>query len=367
MPGIGPKTAERLASLGIRTLGELAALDDVTAAEVLGSHGAGIVARARGVDIRAVHENDPVKSVSNERTFASDVRTPDEVDGALAALSAKVGQRVRSKGLSGRTITVKMRFSDFTTKTVRRTLEVASDDESVFGAVARELVRQGWSPGVGLRLLGVGLSGFDEKAVQLGFLDECGSVQTRAVDGSASGSRGAGDLRPSGRTPREELVRRARRGFARSRSRGRSVRARTEVTDASTRRDPASRRRRAARLRYLGRQGSGRTALTPPCRARRAAPRRARCLGRRRPPSPRRRALSRAALAASAASQLSSSGAPAPPSAGPMGPFGDAAAQPDPVAVSGAHDIGPHRVRDDGPGPARSCSAACRRRGRRDA
>ena len=207
MPGIGPKTAERLASLGIRTLGELAALDDVTAAEVLGSHGAGIVARARGVDIRAVHENDPVKSVSNERTFASDVRTPDEVDGALAALSANVGQRVRSKGLSGRTITVKMRFSDFTTKTVRRTLEVASDDESVFGAVARELVRQGWSPGVGLRLLGVGLSGFDEKAVQLGFLDECGSVQTRAVDGSASGSRGAGDLRPSGRTPREELVR----------------------------------------------------------------------------------------------------------------------------------------------------------------
>ena len=46
-----------------------------------------------------VHDNDPVKSVSNERTFATDVRSPDEVEGALAALAAKVGQRLRRKGL----------------------------------------------------------------------------------------------------------------------------------------------------------------------------------------------------------------------------------------------------------------------------
>ena len=74
--------------------------------------------------------------------------------------------------MSGRTINVKLRFSDFTTKTVRRTLTTPTDDDAVFGAVARELVRQAWSPGIGLRLLGVGVSGFDDKTVQLDLLGE---------------------------------------------------------------------------------------------------------------------------------------------------------------------------------------------------
>jgi len=170
MSGIGPKTAERLTSLGVRTLGDLAALDDATAREVLGSHGPGLVSRARGEDDRSVHDNDPVKSVSNERTFAEDVRTPDQVDGALATLSAKVGLRMRRRGLAGRTVTVKLRFADFTTRTVRKTLPTPTADEAVFGPVARGLVREAWSPGVGVRLLGVGLSGFDEKAEQLDLL-----------------------------------------------------------------------------------------------------------------------------------------------------------------------------------------------------
>jgi DNA polymerase-4 len=172
MPGVGPRTADRLESLGIRTLGQLAELDDITAVEVLGSHGVGLVARARGLDARHVHENDSVKSVSNERTFATDVRSPSDVDGALAALAAKVGQRLRRKGLAGRTVTVKLRFSDFTTKTVRRTLGVATDDEAVFGPVARQLLASAWSPGIGLRLLGIGISGFDERSAQLDLFGE---------------------------------------------------------------------------------------------------------------------------------------------------------------------------------------------------
>jgi DNA polymerase IV len=192
MPGIGPKTAERLETLGIRTLVQVAAMDAVTANEVLGNHGMGLVARAQGRDVRDVHENEPVKSVSNERTFATDVRSPQDVDGALAALATKVGQRLRKKGLSGRTVSIKLRFSDFTTKTVRRTLPVATDDDAAIGAVARELLRQSWSPGIGLRLLGVGVSGFDDKTVQLDLLD---------------GSVGGDAMGPDGKTQREELVR----------------------------------------------------------------------------------------------------------------------------------------------------------------
>lgn len=178
MPGIGPKTAERLQVLGIRTLGDVAALDDITAVEVLGAHGIGLVRRAQGRDSRTVHENQPVKSVSNERTFATDVRTPAEVDTALTALAAKVGSRLRRKGVAGRTVTVKLRFSDFTTRTVRRTLGRPTDDESEFEPVARELLRQAWTPGVGLRLLGIGVSGFEEKAIQL----DLGVDQVAAAD-----------------------------------------------------------------------------------------------------------------------------------------------------------------------------------------
>lgn len=192
MPGVGPKTADRLATLGVRTLGQLAAVDELTANELLGNHGMGLVMRARGIDVREVHENEAVKSVSNERTFATDIRSPDDIEGALAALSAKVGQRLRRKGLCGRTVTVKLRFSDFSTKTVRRTLATASDDEAVFGAVARELVRQAWSPGIGLRLLGVGVSGFDDRALQLDLLGEAGA---------------ADEVKESGLTSREELIR----------------------------------------------------------------------------------------------------------------------------------------------------------------
>jgi DNA polymerase-4 len=131
-----------------------------------------------------VHPNDPRKSVSNERTFATDVRLSDEVDAVLDSISAKVGQRLRQKSLTGRTVTVKMRFSDFSTKTVRRTLERATDDEFVFGPIARELVHESWSTGVGLRLLGVGISGFEERAVQLDLLgaDDSGEEEVGVVD-----------------------------------------------------------------------------------------------------------------------------------------------------------------------------------------
>jgi DNA polymerase-4 len=195
MSGIGPKTAERLRILGIRTLGDLAALDDDTAREVLGSHGPGLVARARGIDQRTVHNNDPVKSVSNERTFSTDVRMPDDITGALDRLSAKVGQRLRRKGLAGRTVTVKLRFSDFSTRTVQRGLSSATNDEYVFGPVALQLVREAWTPGVGVRLLGVGISGFQQRAEQLDLLGSGDEAQATPLPGREDLVRGIDAVR----------------------------------------------------------------------------------------------------------------------------------------------------------------------------
>ncbi len=171
MSGIGPQTVARLGRLGVVTLGDLAAFDEETALEVLGSHGPSLVRRARGVDDRPVHENEPAKSVSNERTFATDVHDAEELDRALERLAVRVESRLHTKGIAGRTVTVKLRYSDFTTRTVRRTLASPTASAFEYLPVARELVASLWSPGVGVRLLGVGVSGFDERTEQLDLLE----------------------------------------------------------------------------------------------------------------------------------------------------------------------------------------------------
>jgi DNA polymerase-4 len=167
MPGIGPRTAERLTTLGVRTLGDLAALDDATSRAVLGTHGTALVRRARGIDESQVRQHRGAKSLSAERTFSRDVHEETEVEEILRSLAEKVGRRLRRAELVGRTVTVKVRFADFSTRTVQRTLSAPTDDEIEIFPVARSLVREVWTPGVGLRLLGLGLSGFGERSEQL--------------------------------------------------------------------------------------------------------------------------------------------------------------------------------------------------------
>ncbi len=171
MSGIGAKTGARLRTFGIKTLGDLASLDEATAAEILGSMGSMLVSRAKGIDSRAVHENDPRKSVSNERTFGEDVRDAESIRRAASGLVEKVARRLRRSERAGRTITVKVRFTDFTTRTAQRTLDRTTDDEGVITACVEELIASLWHPGVGVRLLGVGVSGFDSVSTQMDLLE----------------------------------------------------------------------------------------------------------------------------------------------------------------------------------------------------
>ncbi|MBW6468225.1 MAG: DNA polymerase IV [Coriobacteriia bacterium] len=172
MPGIGSVTASRLERLGITTLGDVAALDELTAREVLGSWGPELVDRCRGIDLRPVRDNPPAKSVSNERTFAEDAHTAADVRSVITALAGKVAGRLRAKHLSGRTVTLKVRYGDFSTRTVRRTLPAPTDARDRIVETTLDLLDEVWSPGVGVRLIGVGLSGFEERAIQMDLLDE---------------------------------------------------------------------------------------------------------------------------------------------------------------------------------------------------
>lgn len=171
IPGVGKATATRLHDVGIRTLGELAALDAASAQQLLGNYGPELAARARGIDDRPVREEVGVKSVSNEHTFAVDVRERADVEDALRGLVQKVGQRLRRKGLAGRTLTVKFRYADFTTRTVSRTIPTPTALDSELLPVALDLIRGAWTAGAGLRLLGFGVSGFAEETEQLDLFD----------------------------------------------------------------------------------------------------------------------------------------------------------------------------------------------------
>ena len=171
LSGIGAATETRLRALGVRTLGELAALDPDAAERALGSSGAELVRRAAGIDPSPVKPERDVKSVSHEHTFDHDVREREEVEAALRALATRTARRLRRHGLAGRTVTIKLRYADFTTKTASHTLSSPSDLEREIAGTAIDLLRSVWTPGAGLRLLGVGVSGFAERAEQLDLLD----------------------------------------------------------------------------------------------------------------------------------------------------------------------------------------------------
>ncbi|MBN2404827.1 MAG: DNA polymerase IV [Coriobacteriia bacterium] len=175
LPGVGRATEERLRTVGVRTLGDLAALDERSADQLLGSHGIDLVMRARGIDARPVSGGSERKSVSAEHTFRSDIRTREEVEAELRRLVERVARRMRAHGLSGRTFTVKLRYADFSTRTVSRTVAVPADIDADILPVAVTMLSEVWTPGAGLRLLGFGVAGFGQQTQQLELLDE--SVQ----------------------------------------------------------------------------------------------------------------------------------------------------------------------------------------------
>lgn len=169
--GVGPKTAERLARLGIETIGDIAARPAADLARRFGKHGADLARRARGIDERPVVTEHEAKSISKETTFAADVSDPRELRRTLRRLSDGVGRRLRQAGLSGPTVKLKLRWADFTTITRQVTLPEATDRDGAIYEAALALFEDVWRGGGPVRLLGVGVSGLEETTHQLGLWD----------------------------------------------------------------------------------------------------------------------------------------------------------------------------------------------------
>jgi DNA polymerase IV len=160
LPGVGPRAEERLARAGVETIGELAALADAELKAVLpGSVGAVLRDRARGIDPRDLELEGEQVSVSAEDTFARDVVDRATLHEEVRRLSELVAQRLAGSGLSGRTVTTKLRYGDFSIRTRSTTLPAAVDEAGLIAEVACGLLDRGLRdrPGA-LRLVGVGVS-----------------------------------------------------------------------------------------------------------------------------------------------------------------------------------------------------------------
>jgi DNA polymerase IV len=162
IPGIGPKTLERLHQRGVRTLGALAATGDHTLSQWFGDNlGPHLGRLARFEDDRPLELVRVAKSESCETTFDTDLLGLEALEPVLECLGARLCDGLRKQERSGRTIGIKVRFADFSTVTRARTIDApVNDPETVLG-VARELLRE-LDPRRPVRLLGVRVAGLDE-------------------------------------------------------------------------------------------------------------------------------------------------------------------------------------------------------------
>jgi DNA polymerase-4 len=160
LPGVGPRAEERLQRSGITTIGALASLDDAQLRTLLpGSVGRLLRDRANGVDPRDLELNGEQVSISAEDTFARDVTDRETLHAEVRRLAVIVAERLERSELSGRTVTAKLRYADFSIRTRSATLSAAVDDAETIGDVACGLLDRGLRdrPGA-LRLVGVGVS-----------------------------------------------------------------------------------------------------------------------------------------------------------------------------------------------------------------
>ncbi|MGD9961185.1 DNA polymerase IV [Nocardioides sp.] len=159
IPGVGPATAERLRRAGVHTVADLEALSlEELVRQVGKSHGQSLHHLARAQDDRAVVAERETKSVSVEGTYETDLTDRSLMTGLLTRQAGQVAERLRKHGLSGRTVTIKVRLHDFTTLNRSSTLPAPTDQASTIARLARALLEDLDTSG-GVRLLGVGVSG----------------------------------------------------------------------------------------------------------------------------------------------------------------------------------------------------------------
>ena len=200
--GVGEKTEDVLRRLGLHTVGDLAHTPVATLTRALGpATGAHLAALAWGRDDRVVVPHEPDKSIGAENTFSTDVDDPAVVTRELLRLSERTAARLRASGQVGRTVSIKVRFADFTTITRARTLPEATDVGRVVYDTAVGLYSALGLERARIRLVGVRVEGIVDASLQphqlqLGEREHGWRDAEQAVD-RATRRFGAGAVRPA--------------------------------------------------------------------------------------------------------------------------------------------------------------------------
>jgi DNA polymerase-4 len=189
MSGVGRQAEKHLHGFGIYTLGELAVADEGVLKQIFGKNATMMRNRCLGINDSPVITDEEIKSVSNEMTFSVDLTERVEIEQSIAMLAAKVGRRLRRKGIAGYTVGLKVRYMDLSIANAQYTLDSPADDENEFAPVLFDLLDQVWQPGTKLRLIGVAVSSFDQRPEQLSLF---GESQTKTEEHRLLKKRGTG-------------------------------------------------------------------------------------------------------------------------------------------------------------------------------
>jgi DNA polymerase IV len=160
--GVGEKTAASLLDYGVRTIGDLAALDPAVLERRFGRHGAALVERAHGIDPDPVATGEPAKSIGHEHTFDVDTADREVIERTILGMADGVAWRLRASGIKAATITIKLRDSGFHTITRQVSLDIPADLTEPIYEASLALVRKELH-GQRIRLVGVTASNFRER------------------------------------------------------------------------------------------------------------------------------------------------------------------------------------------------------------
>jgi DNA polymerase-4 len=200
MWGVGPKTAEALERLGLRTIEDIAKLPRTTLIRALGeANGASLYELAWGRDYRDVTPEEPDRSISAAETFAQDLDNPEEILTEFLRLTERATARLRDRDLFAKTISIKVRFADFSTINRSKTLPLPIDSTHDVYEVVKGLYQALRIERARLRLVGVSLENLSEGAPHQMMLGER-EVGWRQAEGAMDQARarfGKGSVRPA--------------------------------------------------------------------------------------------------------------------------------------------------------------------------
>jgi DNA polymerase-4 len=163
MYGVGAKTTEKLNHMGIKTIGDLATSKEKLIVKTFGKGGFEIYRHANGIDDSSVlaRVDDDIKSIGREKTLSEDIKDIEKAKIVLMELADDIGVTVREQGKKGRTVHIKLKYSDFHSVTRQTTIPATCTTKEIYRAGC-SLLEQNWNKSLTVRLIGISISGFNE-------------------------------------------------------------------------------------------------------------------------------------------------------------------------------------------------------------